>query len=106
MLRATLRRSKKMKEVFTIYDNKAEIYQEPLMMTDIHEFEENLKMSLKDVKEDVNLSEFEVFYLGKYDETTGKYEQKEMPKHLYNCSKFYNELRDTRTESSQKEKEK
>ena len=65
------------------------MYQEPIFQLDEKEFEQNMKWSLQD-DNDINLAEYDVFYLGKYDEQTGKMEMLDNPKHLYNCSKYRN----------------
>lgn len=66
-------------------DNKVEAYNQPLFFKN----EEDCKMALSmyiasDEAEKINPVDYELFYLGEFDNQSGKFVLEEAPKHLCN----------------------
>lgn len=75
-----------MLKVYTMYDNKAKIYNQPLCVLNEEELIESLKYSIYEGELGINPIEFDVFELGEYNPKDGKYELLEAPKHLFNLN--------------------
>jgi hypothetical protein len=74
-----------MLKVYSLYDNKAEIYNQPLCTKTEVELKESLKYTIEEDEENaINPVDYDVFELGEYDPTCGKYDLLEAPKHLFN----------------------
>lgn len=71
-------------KMYTIRDSKAEIYGNPFYQKSHGEAERNFKSLTNDGKSTVNQypEDFDLYYLGIYDDQTGKMETLDTPQHV------------------------
>lgn len=74
--------------MYSMYDNKAEIYNKPLYMKTWTEIEEAVNAMLEQDSEIINPKDYDVFHMGEYDEHNGKYIIYEAPKHVMNLQQL------------------
>jgi len=78
-----------MLEVYSMYDNKADIYNKPMYVKNYLELTEALQYTLaEDQGENINAVDYEVYQLGEYYTSTGKYELFDAPKHMGSLNMF------------------
>lgn len=75
-----------MLKVYTMYDNKAEIYNQPLCVLNEKDLIESLEYTISDGELEINPVDFDVFELGEYNPKDGKYDLLQAPKHLFNLN--------------------
>ena len=74
-----------MLQMLTIKDSKASIYKEPLFLKREIEIIDILNYSFQQEEyKDINANEYDIFKLGTYNESNGKFDLLEAPEHLYN----------------------
>ncbi|QXP44237.1 MAG: nonstructural protein [Arizlama microvirus] len=71
-------------KVFSIRDQKAEVYNTPFFQKSIGEAERNFETLVNDGKSTVNQypQDFDLFYLGDYDDNLGVMRSLEAPQHV------------------------
>lgn len=72
------------KKMFSIRDSKGEFYQTPFYMHTHGEAERAFTQLAKDPKSTVSQfpEDFDLYYLGEYDEKTGKFAPVDTPQHM------------------------
>ena len=75
-------------KVFSMYDNKVDVFNRPMFLQEEKELREMLK-SVEQMEE-INPKDYDVYELGEYDTTTGKFDMLEGPKHLYSVGQMVN----------------
>lgn len=73
-----------LKKIFSIRDGKGEIYHQPFYAHTHGEAERHFKTLTNDEKSQVNQypEDFDLWYLGQFDDCTGKIEPLETPTHM------------------------
>jgi len=80
---------------YSIYDNKAEIYQEPIFYKEDREIIDAITYSFtQEDYEEVQANEFDIFKLGEYNTFNGKFDLLESPKHLFNVQDIIKQQKD------------
>jgi hypothetical protein len=80
-----------MTKIYSLYDNKVDAYNQPLFFKDESIAREALSMYLQsDEAKEINAVDYELFYLGEYDNQSGKFDLPEAPKHLLNLRQLEN----------------
>ena len=71
-------------KVYSIYDQKTGVYDRPFLQHTHGEAERNFKQLVNDEKSQVNKfpEDYDLYYLGEYDNNTGKYQTLDSPQHL------------------------
>lgn len=71
-------------KVFSIRDAKAEVFNTPFFQKTHGEAERNFRTIVNDEKSTVNKfpEDFDLYYLGDYDDNTGKMETIDSPQHV------------------------
>jgi hypothetical protein len=78
--------------VYCLYDNKVESYNQPMFYLEEKTCFEALDYFINSEEgKEVNPVDYELFKLGEYDNSTGKFELLDAPKHLCNLRKFKKE---------------
>lgn len=69
---------------FSIRDSKAEVFYTPFFSKTHGEAERNFRQAVNDEKTTLNKypEDFDLYYLGKYDDNTGKLESLDTPSHV------------------------
>lgn len=88
-----------MLKVFSVYDNKAEVYNRPMHVVSLDEVIDACKLMIEDEKIELNPKDYDVFNLGEYDENSGKYELFEAPQHLFNVGKYQTRVEEIKEEA-------
>ena len=77
------------KEIYCIYDNKTEMYNQPLFEDNLETITEILKGVAQSFEDDgINPAEYDLFQVGRFNTENGKIEPFETPKHIYNITKI------------------
>lgn len=71
-------------KMYTIRDQKAEIYNAPFFQKTHGEAERSFRTTVGDSQTTLNKfpEDFDLYYLGEYDNNTGQFEPNETPKHI------------------------
>lgn len=71
-------------KVFSIRDSKGEIYMQPFFQKTAGEAERSFKTLVQDDKSTVSKypEDFDLYYLGEYDDQTGKFAALDTPSHI------------------------
>lgn len=79
------------RKVYTIRDSKAEIYNEPFMQHTHGEAERTIKSLLnkKDNQISLHPEDYDLYYLGEYDDNTGLYSPLDTPQHIQKVAHLY-----------------
>lgn len=70
--------------VATLFDNKVNSYGKPMHFDSLEQAKMELQQFLSMEFKDINPVEYELFELGLYDTSTGKYTLHDTPKHILN----------------------
>ena len=73
-----------------MYDNKTDIYNQPMYLKSEQELIDVLTKTLEqeDIEKQINPVDYEVYFLGEFDTNAGKYELFDKPKHMYGLNRF------------------
>jgi len=76
-------------EVYSIFDNKVDVYNQPLFAKNINELKENLIANKENlIKMGINPLDYEIYELGKYETNLGKFYMYDAPKHISSLEIF------------------
>lgn len=90
----------KMLKIYTLLDNKVEAYNQPMFFNDDAQVKDALSSYINsDESPEINPVDYDLFYLGEFDNQTGKFNTLDAPKHLIN-------LRTLKKDAAKSEKEK
>jgi hypothetical protein len=75
-----------MLDVFCTYDNKSESFNKPMFYLEEKACIEaiNYYVNSEEGMNEINPVDYELFHLGSYDPSTGKFDLFDAPKHLFN----------------------
>lgn len=75
--------------VYSMFDNKVDVFNIPIVEKDEASVIENIKRVSEDFKEyGVNPTDYELYELGEYETTTGKFNLLDSPKHLFSVNQI------------------
>lgn len=71
-------------KIYSIRDSKSEIFNSPIFQRTHGEAERNFHNLVNDEKSNVNKypDDFDLYYIGEYDDQTGKIESLDTPQHI------------------------
>lgn len=77
-------------KVYSIRDAKAEVFNAPFYQKTHGEAERSFQQLVNDEKSTVNkfAEDFDLYYLGQYDDNTGKFEGLDTPQHMQKAISF------------------
>lgn len=77
--------------MYSMYDNKAEVYNKPLYMKTWKEIEDSVINLLEhDDGKEINAIDYEIYHMGEYCEADGKYNLFDAPKHIIGLNQLIN----------------
>ncbi|AZL82684.1 nonstructural protein [Apis mellifera associated microvirus 20] len=78
---------------FTVFDSKSKSYNTPWFARSKPEAERNFVQLVKDEKSMVNQfpEDFDLFYIGTYDDNTAKFDLLETPEHMFKALTLKNQ---------------
>lgn len=93
-------------ELYATYDNKLEAFTTPIPFKSQLDCKEHFVNYLASAEaKSISLAEYELFYLGKYDRQTGKFDLLPEPKHMYNMRALNESIQKIRDEFKKPEED-
>lgn len=80
-------------KVYSIKDQKAEVFNSPFFQTSHGESERNFHKLVNDSKSTVSQypKDFDLYYLGEFDDNTGKFKALDAPQHMISAIQLKSE---------------